>query len=89
MVDRFNADDSLSALFPDIYHRRIGSALAREEANRGLAKSEAAKLATATARTNMVERSYREVRLTDEREKGDRERLDLIGQRRNPPASGK
>jgi hypothetical protein len=37
----------------------------------------------------MVERSYREVRLTDEREKGDRERLDLIAQRRRPPGSGK
>jgi hypothetical protein len=89
LVDRFNANDSLSALFPDIYHRRIGSALAREDANRGLAKGEAAKLATATARTNMVERSYREVRLTDEREKGDRDRLDLIAQRRPPTTGGK
>ena len=63
LVDRFNANDSLSALFPDIYHRSIGSARAREEANRILAKDEATKLATATARTNMVERSYREMRL--------------------------
>ena len=37
MVERFDADDSLSALFPEVYHRRIGSALAREDANRKLA----------------------------------------------------
>jgi hypothetical protein len=82
LVDRFNADDSLSGLFPEVYHRRIGSALAREEANRELARTEAARIATATVRTNMVERSYREVRQKDDREKGDRERLDMIGQRR-------
>ena len=89
LVDSFNGNAALSALFPEIYHRRIGAALVREDANRGMAKSEAAKVATATVRTNMVERSYREVRLVDEREKGDRERLDMIGQRRPPPASGK
>ena len=81
LVDRFNAEESMSALFPEVYHRRIGSALSREDANRKLATGEAAKVATATARTNMVERTFREARAADERERGDKERLDIIGQR--------
>ncbi len=81
IVDRFNAEDSLSGLFPEIYHRGIGSALSREAANTRAADSEAAKVAHATARTNMVERNYREARSAAERERGDRERLEIIGQR--------
>ena len=84
IAERFNAEDSLSALFPEIYHRGIGSALSREEANTKLAAGEAAKVATATGRANMVERSYREARAADERERGDKERLDIIGQRLKP-----
>lgn len=84
LVERFNSDDPMSALFPEVYHRRIGSALSREDANRKLAAGESAKVATATARTNMVERSYREVRAADERERGDKERLEIIGQRLKP-----
>ena len=84
LVDRFNAEESMSALFPEVYHRRIGSALSREDANRKLATREAAKVATATARTNMVERTFREARAADERERGDKERLDIIGQRLKP-----
>ena len=86
IVDRFNAEDSMSALFPEVYHRRIGSALSREEANMKLATGEAAKVATATARTNMVERNWREARAADERERSDKDRLEIIGQRLKPPA---
>jgi hypothetical protein len=84
IVDRFNSEDSLSALFPEVYHRRIGSALSREETNTKLAAGEAAKVATATARTNMVERNWREARAADERERGEKERLEIIGQRLKP-----
>ena len=84
IVDRFNAEDSMSALFPEVYHRRIGSALTREDTNRKYASSEAAKVATAAARTNMVERTYREARTADERERGDKERLEIIAQRLKP-----
>jgi len=84
LVDRFNADDSLANFFPEIYHRRIGAALVREEANRAMAQTEATRVATATLRTNMVERAHAEVRRKNDREKGDRERLDMLGQL--PPA---
>ena len=39
-------------------------------------------IAAATARTNMVERAYKDVRRQDERERSDRERLDFIAQKR-------
>lgn len=84
IVDRFNADGSLSTLFPEVYHNRIGQALSREEANNKAAAGEASKVASATARANMVERTYREARMADERERGDRERLEIIGQRLKP-----
>jgi hypothetical protein len=46
------------------------------------ARHEVGLIAAATARANMVERAYREVRTRDERESADRERLDLIAQKR-------
>lgn len=81
---RFDAPDSLSTLFPEIYQQRI--AAARAERDRALddARREAGSLATATARTNMVERAYRAARREDERQRSDRERLDLIEQKRGP-----
>ncbi|MBZ9721346.1 hypothetical protein LB519_26235 [Mesorhizobium sp. AD1-1] len=81
LVGHFDQADSLSALFPDLYHRRIAQAVVRQEANLASAKQEAGLIATATARTNMVERAYKDVRNRDERERSDRERLDIIAQK--------
>ncbi|MBA3446521.1 MAG: hypothetical protein H0T56_02730 [Pseudaminobacter sp.] len=78
LAGRFDAEDSLSGLFPEIYNRRISGALAREGQNVELARNEAGRIAAATARTNMVERAYREVRRRDDRDSADRERLDMI-----------
>ncbi|MER9938100.1 hypothetical protein [Mesorhizobium sp. M0088] len=83
LVGHFDQADSLSALFPDLYHRRIAQAVVRQEANLASARQEASLIAAATARTNMVERAYKDVRNRDERERSDRERLDLITQKRN------
>ncbi|RWN27423.1 MAG: hypothetical protein EOR97_25605 [Mesorhizobium sp.] len=82
LVGHFDQADSLSALFPDLYHRRIAQAVVRQEANLASARQEASLIAAATARTNMVERAYKDVRNRDERERSDRERLDLITQKR-------
>ena len=82
LVETFDAPGSLSGLFPDLYNRRIASAVARSEADLENARNEAALVATATARTNMVERAYDEIRRLDERHQSDRERLDIIGQKR-------
>ncbi|ESY22933.1 MULTISPECIES: hypothetical protein [unclassified Mesorhizobium] len=82
LVQHFDADQSMAVLFPDLYHRRIANALVRQEASLESARQEITLIATATARTNMVERAYKDVRSRDERERSDRDRLDLIAQRR-------
>ena len=82
LVGHFDQTDSLSGLFPDLYHRRIAQAVGRQEASLESARQEAGLIAAATARTNMVERAYKDVRNRDERERSDRERLDIIAQKR-------
>lgn len=84
---RLDDPSSLSSLFPDVYHRRIGQAIAHRDANAGKATAEATKVAMATARTNMVERAYREVMRREEREAGDRERLEIVERRPSKPAA--
>lgn len=82
LVGHFDRTDSLSGLFPELYHRRISQAVLRQDMNLESARQEVGLIAAATARANMVERAYREVRTRDERESADRERLDLIAQKR-------
>ncbi|WFP65168.1 hypothetical protein [Mesorhizobium sp. WSM4904] len=82
LIEHFDTGSSLGGLFPELYHRRIANALGRQKQNLESARQEAALIATATARTNMVERAYKDVRRRDERERSDRERLDLITQKR-------
>ena len=83
LIERFDTDKSLAGLFPALYHKRITDALGRQQQNLENARQEAAMIATATARTNMVERAYKDVRRQDERERSDRDRLDLIAQKRD------
>ena len=83
LVEHFDTDRSLAGLFPDLYHRRIANALLRQQTSLEGARQEANLIATATARTNMVERAYKDVSRRDERERSDRERLDLIAQKRD------
>jgi hypothetical protein len=82
LVETFDAPGSLSGLFPDLYNRRIANAVARSEADLENARNEAALVAKATARTNMVERAYDEARRLEERHQSDRERLEIIEQQR-------
>lgn len=82
LARRFDEADSLSALFPELYHRRIAGELERRDASLENARREAGMVAAASARTNMVERAYRDASRRDERRRADRERLDLIEQKR-------
>jgi hypothetical protein len=82
LAARFDAQEPMSVLFPEVYNRRIGQALARQEKNLQLAREEADRIATATARTNMVERAYRDIRRQDDRDHADRERLEMIERKR-------
>lgn len=83
LAERFDAPEALSGLFPEVYHRRIAKALAEGEASAVLARTEAEKVATARARSNMVERAYRSERQWSDRRVADRERLDLIDRRKD------
>jgi hypothetical protein len=83
LIERFNAPDSLSGMFPELYHRRIADADTRRQANLDSARAEAGLVMTATVRGNMVERAYRDERRSDERQESDRERLELIIQKRD------
>ncbi|GAA2828974.1 hypothetical protein EDC40_102235 [Aminobacter aminovorans] len=78
LADSFDNAGGISQLFPELYHRRIKEAIDKKQLNLGLANVEVGKIATATARTNMVERAYRDVRRQDERDSADRERLEII-----------
>jgi len=82
LSERFDAEGSLAGLFPELYHNRIAGALKRRDESLDSARAEAALVATATARTNMVERAYKAARRDDERQRGDRERLEMIEQKR-------
>lgn len=82
LAERFDAEDSLAGLFPELYHNRIANALKRRDESLDSARDEAGLVATATARTNMVERAYKVAARADERQRGDRERLEIIEQKR-------
>jgi len=81
IAQRFDAEGSLSALFPDLYNKRITSALDRERASRADAEAELQKVAMATARVNLVDRNFQEAQRQAERETADRERLELVSLR--------
>jgi hypothetical protein len=76
--DRFDRQDSMSVLFPEVYHRHIERAVDRAQHNMTLADQEASHVATATARTNMVERAYRDASRAEERTRADRESLEMV-----------
>lgn len=81
---RADRGDSLASLFPDIYSRGVANALTRAGIGRALAEEELKRVATATARTNLVERDYRDTLRQEERERSDRERLEGLMVRRGP-----
>jgi hypothetical protein len=78
MLDALNAASPLPGLFPDIYNRRIGAAIDREEREARHARDEAGRVATATARTNIAERAYREAFRLEEREAAEKAQLESI-----------
>lgn len=78
LAARFDAPDSLTDLFPDLYARGVERALRRQDQKLASAGIEAGRVATQTARTNMVERSWREAVRADERQAEDRATLEVV-----------
>ena len=78
LVEALNAASPLPGLFPDLYNRRIGAAMGRETAAMAEADIEAGRVATATARTNRVERAWRDAARIEEREAAEKETLENV-----------
>ena len=78
LAARFDVPDSLTDLFPDLYARGVERALRRQDQKLASARVEAGHVATQTARTNMVERSWREAVRADDRQAEDRATLEAV-----------
>lgn len=78
LAKRFDDSDSLSALFPEVYNRRIGQALAREQASRELAAREIHHIATASARVTVIEKAYRAALALERRTEEERDAIELV-----------
>jgi hypothetical protein len=85
LVESLNASSPLPGLFPDIYNRRIGSSIEREDRENRNADAEAQKLANATARVKIVEKAWKEAARLEERDVADKERLEIVGRRLTEP----
>lgn len=75
------SEGSMSNLFPEVYSRFVEKAIARGRENEALARAEGLKVATETARTNIIERSWREALREEERKAEERAALDAVEQR--------
>lgn len=78
LLEALNAASPLPGLFPDLYNRRIGAAMGRETQAMAQAGIEAGRVATATARTNIVERAWRDAFRMEEREAAEKETLENV-----------
>ena len=82
IMQRVGRDDSLSDLFPEVYHRRIARANQLRMEHLANARVEAERLAQANARTDIVERNYREARQMDDRQRSEKEQLEGLDRAR-------
>ncbi|MBX3573888.1 MAG: hypothetical protein KF694_16165 [Mesorhizobium sp.] len=75
------SEGSMSDMFPEVYSRFVERAIARSRENEALARAEGLKVAAETARTNIIERSWREALREEERKAEERAALDGVEQR--------
>ena len=75
---RKEGGNSLAQVFPEIYDRSIARSLARRDRSRAEAAAEAGKVATQSARANMLEKAYRAASGAEEREAQEREGLEIV-----------
>lgn len=78
---RFDAADSLSGMFPELYHAHIAAALAREAEARASAEAEAAKLAEIALREKSIREALRQAAARAERASAERAVLDWVESR--------
>lgn len=75
---RSYAQDSLAHLFPDVYARRVADALRRQRETLVLAEAAASEAMAAKLRAERLADAWRDARSAEERQKGERDRLELI-----------
>lgn len=68
----------IASLFGDLYTKRIGAALSRKDEKDRLAREEATRIASETARANIVKRYYQEALRQEERMAAEKETLDSV-----------
>jgi len=78
LLESLNTASPLPGLFADIYNRRIGAAMTRQAQATAHADVEAGHVATATARSNVVERAYRDAARLEERTQEEKQVLENI-----------
>ena len=78
LLEALNRASPLPGLFPDIYNRRIGAAVDREEQEVLKAQQEAHLVAKATTRTKFVEQAWREAAQLEERAEEEKAQLEIL-----------
>jgi hypothetical protein len=78
LARRFDETDSLSGLFPELYHARIAAAWTRAAEQKGLAEAEARVLAELSLREKRIGEERRALRGVLERKAGEAAALDWV-----------
>jgi hypothetical protein len=78
IASRFDAEDSLSSLFPDLYHSHTVRARERQAEELAKAAEHATMANRAGVRADIVRRAYIEAASEEERARAEREMLEFI-----------
>jgi len=78
LMARADGQSTIANLFADLYTRRIDAALSRKDEKNQLAREEAGRIASQTARANIVGRYYQEALQQEERVAAEKEALEAI-----------
>jgi hypothetical protein len=81
VLEMRDGPESLAGVFPEVYLQSAARAIVRQEASAAAAKQETARVALESARTGLVEQSWRQARRQDERAAGEVEGLELLVRR--------
>lgn len=76
LMTQAESPSPIASMFADLYTKRIGAALTRKDEKDRLAREEAGRIASETARANIVRRYYQEALQHDERIAAEREALE-------------
>ncbi|WEX08332.1 hypothetical protein [Chelativorans sp. AA-79] len=87
LMESLAAPDSVSSLFPGLWHERIGRAFARRDAHQEEARAEMEKVAAASARADIVKRAHRTAQQRHERNAEERAVLEIIERMPKPDGS--